>query len=56
MKDWNDALRAGVDILGAADQAWTSNEAKPNGKGEPSRLVMTRASDIKPEPVEWIGI
>ena len=53
MKNLNDVLRAeGVDGVRARVDA--AQPYKPNGKCEPSKLVITRASDIKPEPVEWL--
>lgn len=52
MKDMADMHRAGVDILKLADAA--KPLVKLNGRSEPSKLVMARASDIKPERIDWL--
>ncbi|MGH9549629.1 MAG: hypothetical protein ACRD3W_09645 [Terriglobales bacterium] len=54
MKDWNDALRAGVDIRALADKA-RAYKPKLNGSAQHGpHLVVRCAEEIEPEPIDWI--
>ena len=54
MKDWNDAHRAGVNIVALAG---ATPRYRPNGRIEASSsggLITRCAADIEPEPIDWI--
>ena len=54
MKDWNDAHRAGVNIVALAG---ATPRYRPNGRIEASSsggLITRCAADIEPEPIGWI--
>lgn len=51
MKDWNDAHRAGVNIVALAG---ATPRYRPNGRAPQSGLITRCAADIEPEPIDWI--
>ena len=54
MKDWNDAHRAGVNIVALAG---ATPRYRPNGRIEACSsggLITRCAADIEPEPIDWI--
>jgi putative DNA primase/helicase len=53
VKDWNDALKAGVNICELADKAevW---EPKANGKNDATNFNLVCVGGIEPVPVDWL--
>lgn len=53
MKDWNDALKAGLNIRDIGDNAkpWTP---KGNGKDQDPGFSLTCLADVDPMPIDWI--
>jgi putative DNA primase/helicase len=58
LHDWNDAHCAGVNAREAADKVWTRpsiDDGEPFAGERKGRALISRcASDIEPEPVEWL--
>jgi hypothetical protein len=55
MKDWNDALRAGIDIRAVADkQIAEQQEKKVNGNAKPEAFKLTCLADLDAKPIDWL--
>jgi putative DNA primase/helicase len=58
MKDWNDALKAGVSIRELADQAWTSKSADAPEPAKPKQnevpFKLTCLADVEAAEINWL--